>query len=58
LIETIPGNYLLFYDNLYDSIINGLSLAVRPEEARNVIALIEACIESNRLKKALKIFEP
>jgi scyllo-inositol 2-dehydrogenase (NADP+) len=58
VIETIPGNYLLFYDNLYDAILNGLPLAVPPREARNVIFLIEACIESDRLKKAVKIFEP
>ena len=58
LIETIPGNYLLFYENLYDAILNGLPLAVKPEEARNVIWLIEACLESNRLKRAVKIFEP
>jgi scyllo-inositol 2-dehydrogenase (NADP+) len=57
-IETIPGNYVLFYENLYDTIFNGLPLAVKPEEARNVVWLIEACIESNRLKKAIRIFEP
>lgn len=58
LIETIPGNYMLFYENLYNSIINGLPLAVQPEEARNVIMLIEACIESNRLRRAIEIFKP
>lgn len=54
-IETIPGNYLAFYDNVYDVICHGKSLAVRPEESQRVIRLIELCAESNRLKKAIKI---
>lgn len=51
-IETIPGNYLGFYDNVYAAIREGKPLAVKPEQARNVIRLIEAAYESNNEKKA------
>lgn len=54
-IETIPGNYLSFYDNVYQAIRNNVPLAVKPEEARDVIKLIEACNESNRTRHAIKI---
>jgi scyllo-inositol 2-dehydrogenase (NADP+) len=55
LIETVPGNYLEFYKNVYGSIRTNGALAVRPEESRDVIKLIEACYESHRLRKAVKI---
>jgi scyllo-inositol 2-dehydrogenase (NADP+) len=54
-VETIPGNYLLFYDALYDAIRNGKPLPVKAEEAREVIRLIEACYESSRTKRAVKL---
>jgi len=53
-IETIPGNYLGFYQNLYEVIREGKPLAVKPEQARDVIKLIEAAYESNRTRKAIK----
>lgn len=54
-IETVPGNYLSFYDNVYGALTEGRSLAVKAEEARNVIRLIEACQESNRKRSAIEI---
>ncbi len=53
-IETIPGNYMTFYQNLYEVIREGKPLEVKPEQARNVITLIEAAYESNRQRKAIK----
>jgi scyllo-inositol 2-dehydrogenase (NADP+) len=53
-VETIAGDYTQFYKNLFDSIRKGNPLAVKPEESRNVIRLIEACYESNHLRKAIK----
>jgi scyllo-inositol 2-dehydrogenase (NADP+) len=53
-VETIPGNYLGFYQSLYESIREGKPLAVLPEQARDVIVLIEAAYESNRLKKRVR----
>lgn len=55
IVETLPGNYLGFYQNLYEAIRDGNNLAVKPEEAREVIRVIEACYESNRTKCAVKL---
>ena len=54
-VETIAGDYTQFYKNVHDSIRGDKPLAVKPEESRNVIRLIEACYESNRSRKAIKI---
>lgn len=53
--ETVAGNYLNFYDNVYQVLREGRELAVKPEEARDVIRLIEACQESSRTRRAVKI---
>lgn len=53
--ETLPGNYLAFYDNIYAALRDGQSLAVKPEEARDVIRLIEASQDSSRKRSAVKI---
>jgi scyllo-inositol 2-dehydrogenase (NADP+) len=55
IIETIAGNYRAFYENVYAAIREGKELAVKPEESRDGIRLIEVCYESNRLKKAIKL---
>ncbi len=52
-VETIPGNYSLFYDNIYEAIRNGVELAVKAEEALNVIKILETCLESDKLKKTV-----
>lgn len=54
-VETIPGNYSEFYSNVYNAIRNNAPLAVKPEESRDVIRLIEACYESHKLRKAVKV---
>ena len=53
-IETIPGNYLGFYQNLYEVIREGKPMAVKPEQARDVILLIEAAYASNNQRKTIK----
>jgi predicted dehydrogenase len=47
-IETEPGNYMGFYDNVHDVIIKGAGQAVAPEESRNVIRIIELAFESHK----------
>lgn len=54
-IETIPGNYLGFYDNVFAAVRKGEALMVKPEQARNVIRLIEAAYESNKQRKAINL---
>ena len=53
-IETLPGDYMEFYDNVHDAIRNNAPLSVKPEESKEVIRLIEVCYESNKLRKAIK----
>jgi len=52
-VETIPGDYRIFYNNIYETIRDGAELFVKPEEAVLSISILEACIESNRLKKTI-----
>jgi scyllo-inositol 2-dehydrogenase (NADP+) len=46
-IETYAGSYAAFYENVYEAIVNGKELAVKPEEAMNTIRIIELAIESS-----------
>lgn len=52
-IETVPGNYLAYYDNICDHIVEGKSLAVKPEQAADTIKIIEAAFKSNELNKTI-----
>jgi len=52
-VQTEAGNYMGFYDNVYDVITKGAEQAVRPEEARNVIRVIELAFESAEKKTVL-----
>lgn len=54
-VETIPGNYAAFYRNIYQAIGSREPLAVRPEEALDVIRLISCCYESASQRKAVKV---
>ncbi|NOT75104.1 MAG: Gfo/Idh/MocA family oxidoreductase [Cyclobacteriaceae bacterium] len=54
-IETLPGNYLGFYQNIYEVIRENKELEVRPEQAMQVIQLIEAAIKSNLEKRVIKV---
>ena len=40
-METLPGNYRAFYENVRDSIEGRTELAVTPEQANRVIEVIE-----------------
>lgn len=53
--ESVPGNYLSFYDNIFNVVRKGEAPAVKAEEARDVIRIIEACQQSNRDRSAVKI---
>ncbi len=54
-IETIPGNYQAYYDNIYEVIRNGAELIVKPEQSLDVIRIIEAAIESNQSGKLVSV---
>lgn len=53
-IETLPGAYQDFYNNVFDVLRNKAEMKVKVEEARNVIKIIELAFESNRAKKIIK----
>lgn len=54
-LETEPGNYMGFYDNVYDVIRKGAAQSVTPEEARNVIRIIELAFESDKQGRVLPV---
>jgi predicted dehydrogenase len=52
-IETIPGCYQEFYNLLYDTLVNGKALAVKPEESLKGISIIKAAYESDERRCAI-----
>ena len=53
-VETEPGNYMDFYNNVYNTLLNAHEQAIKPKEAANVIRIIEKAFESSRLGKVLE----
>ena len=54
-VETEPGNYMEFYNNVYDVLTKKAPMAVKPVEARNVIRIIELARESSLKKNEIKV---
>ena len=54
-VPTIPGNYGLFYDNLYHAITEGTELAVKPEQTVDVLRIIEAALQSGEEKRRIEL---
>ncbi len=52
-VETLPGCYQDFYNSLYDTVVLGRELAVKPEESLNVIRIIRAAFESYEKRCAI-----
>ena len=53
LVETVPGDYKIFYNNVYDAIRNGAELFVKPEESVEVLKILEACLASSCEKRTV-----
>jgi len=53
-VPTIQGNYTPFYANLYEAVRHGAPLAVKAEEARNGIRILELCLESHFSRKTVE----
>jgi len=47
-VKSEPGNYLAFYDNIYEAISNGTKLDVTPQEAFMNIHAIELAFQSSK----------
>jgi scyllo-inositol 2-dehydrogenase (NADP+) len=54
-IETLPGNYLGYYQNIFEAIRLEKELEVKPEQSMDVIELIEASLKSSQERKAVRI---
>lgn len=54
-VESINGNYTAFYNNFYEAVRKGTPLLVKPEEALNVIRILELCIESHNEKRTVSV---
>lgn len=52
-IETEAGNYGGYYDNIYKALNGEAELAVKPEQTRDVIRILELAVESSLLKKRI-----
>ncbi len=54
-VPTQPGNYMAYYDNIYEVIRKNTPLKVTPEQARDVIRIIEAAYESSQQGKVVNL---
>lgn len=55
IVETKPGNYSAFYNDVYDCIVHHTNPPVDPESALNVIRIIEAAKRSNDGQRTIPI---
>ncbi len=55
VIETIPGDYRIYYNNIYNALVNGEELFVKPEESLLVIKIIKAAFESSKTGRRVDI---
>lgn len=53
-IETIPGDYRAYYQNIFDAITGQADLIVKPEQVRNTIRMIELAYKSNELRRTIE----
>ena len=54
-IASEAGDYAQFYENLYQTLEGNAALAVKPEEALNVIRLIELAYQSNESGREVEV---
>ncbi len=53
--ETMTGNYMAFFDNVYSAIVNGNALIVKQEDALLNIRIIEAARKSDKEKRIIQL---
>jgi scyllo-inositol 2-dehydrogenase (NADP+) len=56
IIETLPGSYESFYENVRDAIAGRALLHVQPEQARTTIEIIEAAARSSRERSSVTLW--
>jgi scyllo-inositol 2-dehydrogenase (NADP+) len=53
IVESEAGDYMPFYQNVYDAIVNGAELAVKPEEVLRTCRVIDLAFQSSSEKKVM-----
>lgn len=56
-VRNIPGNYLAYYEGIRDALLHGKPNPVPPDEAVQVMAVLETAVESARRRQELA-YEP
>lgn len=56
-LESIPGRWTAFYENIAAALLDGAELIVKPEQSRQVIRLIEIALASAKQNKPIKVTE-
>jgi scyllo-inositol 2-dehydrogenase (NADP+) len=52
---SLPGNYMIFFDNLYEAITEKTELLVKAEEAKNVIKIIKLAQQSHKERRIIDV---
>ena len=53
-LQTLKGNWKVYYQNVSAALLDGAELAVKPEEIRRVVAVLEAVAESVRTGEVVR----
>ena len=54
-VTTLPGNYMEYYEAVYQSIVHNKPVPVTAADGVNVMKVIESAIKSNELKKVIAL---
>ena len=54
-VESERGDYRDYFINLRDAILGKTAIAVKPEEARNVMYIIELAFRSSKEKRTIEV---
>lgn len=54
-VESEPGDYRAYYQNIYRALLGQEELAVKPEQAREVVKIIELALQSSQEKRVLEV---
>jgi scyllo-inositol 2-dehydrogenase (NADP+) len=54
VVESEAGDYAPFYQNVYDAIVNGTELAVKPEEILRTCRIIDLAFQSSQKKQVMQ----
>jgi predicted dehydrogenase len=53
--ETLPGNYMAFFDNVHSTVTTGSEMVIKPEDALLNIRIIEAARVSQKEQKIIQL---